>query len=53
VRRYLKRLHVRGLLARIPHSRRWRVTVQGHAFMAMAIKHHDEIYINTLAAEAA
>jgi hypothetical protein len=53
VRRYLKRLHVRGLLARIPHSRRWRVTVQGHSFMAMAIKHHDEIYINTLAAKAA
>jgi hypothetical protein len=53
VRRYLKRLHVRGLLARIPHSRRWRVTVKGHSFMAMAIKHHDEIYINTLTAEAA
>jgi hypothetical protein len=53
VRRKLKRLHVRGLLARIPHSRRWRLTINGHAFMAMAIKHHDQLYIDTLQAEAA
>jgi hypothetical protein len=49
VRRTLKRLHVRGLIARIPHSRRWRVTLDGHAFMGMAIKHHDDIYLTTLA----
>ncbi len=48
IRRKLKRLHVRGLIARIPHSRRWRVTHTGQAFMTMAIKHHDEIYISTL-----
>jgi hypothetical protein len=53
VRRKLKRLHVRGLLARIPHSRRWRVTTSGHAFISMAIKHHDEIYITTLNKKAA
>jgi hypothetical protein len=53
VRRKLKRLHVRGLIARIPHSRRWRITVSGHAFMGMAIKHHDEIYITKLHNKAA
>jgi hypothetical protein len=49
VHRAFKRLHVRGLLARIPNSRRWRVTTDGQAFMGMAIKHHDEIYLSTLA----
>ena len=34
VRCYLKRLHVRGLPRRNPHSRHWRVTVNGHSFMA-------------------
>lgn len=50
--RLLKRLHVRGLIARIPHSRRWRVSAKGHAFMAMAIKHHDDIYLDTLSKAA-
>lgn len=45
VHRALKRMHVRGLIARIPHSRRWRVTLNGHAFMGMAIKHYEEPYI--------
>lgn len=53
IRRKLKRLHVRGLIARIPRSRRWRVTQAGHAFMAMSIKHHDEIYLTTLCQHAA
>ncbi|MEO5367650.1 MAG: hypothetical protein H7831_15100 [Magnetococcus sp. WYHC-3] len=53
IRRQLKRLHVRSLIARIPHSRRWRVTDSGHAFMGMAIKHHDEIYLTTLHEKAA
>lgn len=52
VHRALKRLHVRGLIARIPRSRRWRVTFDGQAFMGMAIKHHDEIYLTTLAQAA-
>ncbi|MGA9042311.1 MAG: hypothetical protein WB421_17390 [Terriglobales bacterium] len=29
VGRLLKRLHVRGLLAKVPHTRRWRVTTKG------------------------
>jgi hypothetical protein len=53
IRRKLKRLHIRGLIARIPRSRRWRVTQSGHAFMAMSIKHHDEIYLTTLCQHAA
>lgn len=52
VHRFLKRLHVRGLIARIPRSRRWRVSPNGHAFMAMAIKHHDHIYLDTLSKAA-
>lgn len=52
VHRALKRLHVRGLIARMPRSRRWRVTTDGHAFMGMAIKHHDDIYLVTLARAA-
>lgn len=52
VHRLLKRLHVRGLVARIPRSRRWRVSLNGHAFMAMAIKHHDHLYLETLSKAA-
>jgi hypothetical protein len=52
VHRALKRLHVRGLIARIPRSRRWRATRDGQAFMGMAIKHHDDIYLTTLAQAA-
>jgi len=34
VGRLLKRLHVRGLLAKVPHSRRWRVTKRGRRVMS-------------------
>ena len=37
VSRLLKRLHLRGLLAKIPRSRRWRVTQLGHAVMSTAV----------------
>ena len=33
VSRMLKRLHVRGLIARIPRTRRWRVTSRGHSLL--------------------
>lgn len=49
VHRALKRLHVRGLIARIPHSRRWRVTLDGQSFMGMAIKHYEEPYVSDVA----
>ena len=35
-RLHLLRLH--GLLAKVPRSRRWRITKRGHAFMAAALK---------------
>jgi len=37
VSRLLKRLHVRGLVARIPRSRRWRVTKIGQLAMTTAL----------------
>lgn len=33
VGRLLKRLHVRGLLAKVPHTRRWRVTKRGRRIL--------------------
>jgi len=44
VSRILKRLHVRGLIAKVPRTRRWRATHRGTAFMAMAIMHHRRYY---------
>ncbi len=42
VGRQLKRLHLRGLIAKIPRSRRWRVTDVGYSLMSAAIRlHHD------------
>lgn len=44
VSRLFKRLHVRGLIAKIPRSRRWRVTVNGQTIMSMVLKLHHEFY---------
>ncbi|MBI3455594.1 MAG: hypothetical protein HY002_07385 [Candidatus Rokubacteria bacterium] len=38
VSRPLTRLHVRGLIAKIPRSRRWWVTQLGHAVMSAAVR---------------
>jgi len=38
VGRLLKRLHVRGLIAKVPHSRRWRVTTRGRRVMGDTLK---------------
>lgn len=37
VGRLLKRLHVRGLIAKIPHSRRWKVTNIGRRVLGQAL----------------
>jgi ribosomal protein S19E (S16A) len=37
VGRLLKRLHVRGLIAKIPHSRRWKVTETGRRVLGQAL----------------
>jgi len=41
VTRLLKRLHVRGLLAKIPHTHRWRVTARGQQLLGTMIQLHD------------
>lgn len=38
VGRLLKRLHVRRLVAKIPHTRRWRVTERGRHLLGLAVQ---------------
>ena len=38
VGRLLKRLHVRGLVAKVPRSRRWRVTEAGRSTLSNVLK---------------
>jgi hypothetical protein len=42
VGRMLKRLHVRGLIAKVPHSRRWHVTQKGQQVLGAVVRlyHH-------------
>jgi len=42
VGRMLKRLHVRGLLAKVPHSHRWQVSKKGHQVLGAVVQlyHH-------------
>jgi hypothetical protein len=42
VGRILKRLHVRGLIAKIPHTRRWQTTASGHQLLGKIVRlyHH-------------
>jgi len=51
--RLLKRLHVHGLIAKIPHSRRWRLTSRGTVVITAILKCHYEKYPELLAAFAA
>jgi hypothetical protein len=53
VSRLLKRLHVRRLIAKIPRSRRWRLTPDGEAIMSMALTLHSEKYPQLLITQAA
>ena len=44
ISRLLKRLHVHGLIAGIPRSRRWRVTHSGHVTLATSLTlYHEHI----------
>jgi hypothetical protein len=52
VTRLLRRLHVHQLIAKIPRSRRWRVSLAGRRIMAAAIKLREVAY-PSLYAEAA
>jgi hypothetical protein len=49
----LKRLHLRGLLAKIPRSRRWRVTHLGHAVMSTAVLLREEHFPSAFLQNAA
>jgi hypothetical protein len=46
VSRLLKLLHVHKLIAKIPRSRRWRVTSLGHAIMSIFIQLHQQTFNN-------
>jgi hypothetical protein len=52
VSRLLKRLHVHGLTAKIPHTRRWRLTAHGAVVITTILKCHYERYPELLAALA-
>ena len=53
VSRLFRRLHVHGLLAKIPRSRRWRLTDRGNLLLSTFLKCHHEKYPELLAALAA
>jgi hypothetical protein len=53
VSRLLKLLHVHQLIAKIPRSRRWRVTPKGHAILSMVLTLHHEQYPKLLMKQAA
>jgi hypothetical protein len=38
VGRPLKRLHVRGLIAKVPHSHRWQVSAKGHQVLGAVVR---------------
>jgi hypothetical protein len=44
VGRMLKRLHVRGLIVKVPHSHRWHVSDKGHRILGAVVRlYHDGI----------
>jgi hypothetical protein len=53
VTRMLKRLHVHGLIGKIQHSRRWRITQKGHTLMTTVLVLHHERYPELLRQHAA
>jgi hypothetical protein len=52
VTRLFRRFHAHGLIAKIPHSRRWRVSLSGRRITAAALKLREVAY-PALCAEAA
>jgi len=52
VTRLFRRLHAHGLIAKIPHSRRWRVSLSGRRTMTTAIKLREVAYPSLFAAAA-
>jgi len=52
VSRLFRRLHVHGLLAKIPRTRRWRLTQRGTLLITMFLQCHYDKYPSLLAALA-
>ena len=52
VTRLFRRLHAHGLIAKIPRSHRWRVSLAGRRTMSTAIKLREVAYPNLFAAAA-
>jgi hypothetical protein len=50
VGRLLKRLHHRQWVAKIPHTRRWRVTPAGRHLLSLAVKHYAQTWPELAAA---
>jgi hypothetical protein len=50
VGRLLKRLHTRHLVAKVPHTRRWRVTAHGRHLLSLALQLYREKWPDLLAA---
>ncbi|HEX5106455.1 MAG TPA: hypothetical protein VFV87_21700, partial [Pirellulaceae bacterium] len=50
VGRWLKRLHVRQLVAKIPHTRRWRITTAGRQLLSRAVQLYQQTWPELLAA---
>lgn len=48
VSRLLKLLHIHHLIAKIPRSRRWRVTLKGQSIMGVVLKIHHDNYPSLL-----
>ncbi len=44
VTRLLKRLHIYGLIAKVPRSRRWRLTKKGWALLSVSISLKEEAF---------
>ena len=53
VSRLVKRLHLRGLVAKVPRSRRWRMTYLGHAVMGAAVHLNEDHFPAAFLKEAA
>jgi len=48
VSRLLKLLHLHQLIAKIPRSRRWCITLKGQSIMTMVLKIHHDNYLSLL-----
>jgi DNA-binding IclR family transcriptional regulator len=44
VSRLLRRLHLYGLIAKVPHARRWRVTRKGLRVFSSALRLRDYVF---------